>query len=188
MRITAHLSAMVAALAFTFGCSQGAEVVSLVDASVAPDYTKLPQGGDAKSLVNNLIGRWYPEAEIKRLDDDTMVPEEWCKRPPTVLQIWSDEVKVQCDGGDPISAPIARVQQSKAGGIDLVLRAKEDAAMRVVHFVEVKGPKSVIEGTPCFKTATKYARFPKFETLQRSILAGKRCSQVILEKKMMQMQ
>ncbi len=178
------LSLVTAAVAT--GCPGETKVESVqIDASV-PDYTKLPPNTDQKGLINNLIGRWYPDGEITRLDDDTMVPEAWCARPPTKVQVRIDEVIVQCDSGDPHIAPIARVQHSESGGIELILRARDDAVMKRIHFVEVMGPTAKIEGTPCQEKVMSYARFPKFETLQRSILNGKRCSQVIAEQKMLQ--
>ncbi|MEQ8275251.1 MAG: hypothetical protein RMA76_43310 [Deltaproteobacteria bacterium] len=185
MKVTrpAALASLVLSAALV-GCPGETKVETVVlDASV-PDYTKLPPNTDEKGLINNLIGRWYPDGEITRLDDDTMVPEAWCARPPTKVQVKIDEVIVQCDKGDTHTAPIARVQASKAGGIELILRARDDAVMKRIHFAEVMGASAKIEGTPCYDKLMSYARFPKFETLQRSILGGKRCSQVIAEQNM----
>lgn len=186
MKRTAQILALslVTAAAGT-GCPGETKVESMqIDASV-PDYTKLPPNTDQKGLINNLIGRWYPDAEIQRLDDDTMVPEAWCARAPSKVQVRIDEVSVQCDDGDPHVAPIARVQSSESGGIELILRARDDAIMKRIHFIEVMGPTAKIEGTPCSDKPMSYARFPKFETLQRSILGNKRCSQVMAEQRML---
>lgn len=178
------LALFAAALAGSTGCPKEADVEMILDASV-PDYTQLPPNTDQKGLINNLIGRWYPETEILRLDDDTMVPEAWCARPPTKVQVKTDELIVQCDSGDAHIAPIARVEKSKSGGINLILRAREDAIMRQIHFIEVMGSTAKIEGTPCSDKPIAYARFPKFETLQRQIIGGKRCAQVIAEQNML---
>ena len=51
--------------------------------------------GVRKALVNNLVGRWYTKDEIARLDDDTMAPEEWCARAPSLIAVSPDDVEVR---------------------------------------------------------------------------------------------
>ncbi len=147
------------------------------DASVI-DYTKIRVEGDDKVLIYNLVGRWFPEEEIKRLDDDSITPEVWCAREPTRLLVQLDTVEVQCDSGAPVGLPIARVER-QADGVHLILRAKEGSDFKNLVFQQATGTKAVIGGSPCFpgKSVT-YARFPRYELLQRQILSGRRCTQI----------
>lgn len=151
------------------------------DADEVYDYTDVYGADtDSKALIYNLIGRWFPEGEIDRLDDDSMTPEAWCARDPTHIRVHLDEVVVQCDSGEPYSAAIARVARHEpSGGIELVLRAAEDAALKTLVFEEVKGTQAKVAGSPCFEgEVAEHARFPKIEVLRRQILGGQRCTQV----------
>ena len=145
------------------------------------DYTKAQYAdADSKALMYNLIGRWFPEAEIRRLDDDSMTPEAWCARNPSHIMVHLDEVDVQCDEGLPFAAAIARVERHESGGIQVVLRAAEDAKLKSLLFEDVIGTGARITGSPCFEgAATNHARFPKIEILRRQILGGRRCAQIV---------
>jgi hypothetical protein len=159
----------------TLACAEGGGGAS--DAAVV-DYATINVETDSKALIYNLIGRWFPEAEIKRLDDDTMTPESWCAREPTHLLVELDQVSVQCDQGLPQEAAIARVERS-GGGIHLVLRAKEDAQLKSLIFTKAVGTQVQVAGSPCDDSQPQaYARFHRFETLERQILSGKRCAQI----------
>lgn len=142
------------------------------------DYTTINVETDTKALIYNLIGRWFPEAEIKRLDDDSMTPVTWCAREPTHVLVELDQVTVQCDQGLAQEAAIARVERA-SGGIQLVLRAKEDAQLKSLVFTKAVGTSVEIAGSPCDDgQGHAYARFHRFETLERQILSGKRCAQI----------
>jgi hypothetical protein len=132
---------------------------------------------DGKALLYNLIGRWYPEAEIKRLSDRTLTPEQWCAREPTMVFLIPESVQIRCTKGPEMSAMIAIAQQTKDGKIAVTMRAKEDSPLKQLVF-DVRGPKATISGNPCFdgKPIT-YGRFPEFEILSREILGGRRCAQ-----------
>ena len=146
------------------------------------DYTQAKYAdADSKALMYNLIGRWFPEAEIRRLDDDSMTPEAWCARPPSHVMVHLDEVEVQCDEGLPYSAAIARVERHESGGIQVVLRAAEDAKLKSLLFEDVIGTGARLSGSPCVEggKATAHARFPKIEILRRQILSGRRCAQIV---------
>lgn len=162
-------------LSLTLACAEGAGGAS--DAAVV-DYTTINVETDSKALIYNLIGRWFPEAEIKRLDDDSMTPESWCAREPSHLLVELDQVSVQCDQGLPQEAAIARVERN-AGGIQLVLRAKEDAQLKTLNFTKAVGTEVLVAGSPCDDgQPQRYARFHRYETLERQILGGKRCAQI----------
>lgn len=145
------------------------------------DYSH-PYGADTdpKTLIYNLIGRWFPTEEIVRLDNDTMTPEAWCARQPTHIQVFLDGVWVQCDKGPRLETAIARVDRHhETGGIHLVLRPIEGSDLRTLVFEKVVGTTSVIRGSPCFDMkATQYERFPRIETLRRQILGSQRCEQL----------
>lgn len=157
-------------------CGKGAQE----EAPKTFDYTKAASAdGDSKALIYNLIGRFFPKKEIERLDDDSMTPEAWCRRDPSVIRVMLDEVEVQCDDGSPYSAAIARVIRHESGGIQIVLRAAEDAPLKALLFEDVIGSSARITGSPCFEgKAAEHARFPKIETLRRQILGGQRCAQI----------
>lgn len=148
------------------------------DAGLSPFY--LSSIEYEKARLYNLVGRWYPEAEIDRLRDPTLTPEEWCKREPVRIFIHQDRVEVFCENETPKRAAIARVQTStRAGELTLLLRASKESPLRQLRF-EVQGPTALVTGSPCFRgRATMHRRFPEFEILTRQILAGRRCSQVI---------
>ena len=145
------------------------------------DYSR-PFGADTdpKTLIYNLIGRWFPTQEIVRLDNDTMTPETWCAREPTHIHVFLDGVWVQCDTGRKLDTAIARVDRDpETGGIQLVLRPVEGSEIRTLIFEKVVGTTAVIRGSPCFDMkATQYERFPRIETLRRQILGSQRCEQV----------
>ena len=166
----------LAALLFVSGCGKGdGEKKKKVY-----DYTKASGAeGDSKALMYNLIGRWFPTKEVERLDDDSMTPEAWCAREPSQIRVHLDEVEVQCDSGLPHAAAIARVKRHEKGGIQLVLRASEDAPLRTLIFEQVVGTDAQITGSPCFEgKPAGHARFPKIEILGRQILGGRRCAQI----------
>lgn len=141
------------------------------------DYTRV--SGEGKALLYNLVGRWFPDSEIKRLDVDSMTPEEWCSREPTHVEVLLDEVRARCEDGELVSAAIARVERNPEGGITIILRAKEDAKMREVIFRKAKGTMAAIAGTPCYKEpVVEHFRFPEIERLKREVMAGQRCAQL----------
>ncbi len=145
----------------------------------ANDYYDAPVGDDPKAAMYNLIGRWYPDEEVKRLDNDQMTPEEWCARPPTHILVMLDGVTVQCSEGRAIRAAIARVERTKNRELKLVMRAKADDPLKELLFAKTIDDHATVIGSPCDKTKpTPHRRFPKFEKLRRSILAGKRCAQI----------
>lgn len=160
---------------FAAGCGKGKD-----EGPKVFDYTQAASAdGDSKALIYNLIGRWFPKTEITRLDDDSMTPEAWCKRNPSMVKVMLDEVAVQCDDGQPYQAAIARVSRHEGGGIQIVLRAGEDAKLKSLLFEKVIGSDAVITGSPCFEgKSAEHARFPKIETLRRQILGGQRCQQI----------
>ena len=130
-------------------------------------------------MIYNLIGRWFPEDEIKRLADDSMTPDAWCAREPSHIRVHLDEVVVQCDTGPTIAAAIARVSRHESGGIQVVLRAADDAPLKALLFEKVIGTKAEVSGSPCHEgKKTAHARFPRIEILQRQILGGQRCAQI----------
>jgi hypothetical protein len=172
----ALLSALVALVGVR--CTElGGDAASPPDGGLRP-YTINPTVDD-KSKLYSLIGRWYPTDEVKRLSDVTLTPEEWCKREPTVLTVMPDQVESQCEKGE-YSAGIAVVKTStQPGEIALVLRSPKDSPFRQIRFAEVRGPKAIITGNPCFGgAATPHQRFPEYEILTRQILGGRRCSQL----------
>lgn len=158
-------------------CGKGADPEAQ---NQAYDYTAAAfADSDSKALIYNLIGRWFPESEIKRLDDDSMTPEAWCAREPSHVRVHLDEVVVQCDSGPTQSAAIARVVRHESGGIQVVLRASDDAPLKSLLFEKVIGTKAEITGSPCGDgKKVVHARFPKIEILRRQILGGRRCAQV----------
>src|SRR5688572_1186902 len=158
--------ALASILALLSGCPGGSSGPQ--DASVY-DYTKVNTGSDQKALIYNLIGRWFPEAEIQRLDDDTMTPEQWCAREPARIEIALDDVEIYCVDGTRYASPIARVERAE-GGIMLVMRASEEAKLKSLTFSEIisrsedkNHPKAKVLGTPCTDSMLPeaYARFPR---------------------------
>jgi hypothetical protein len=171
-----RLSSLGLLLALASACGKSEDEAA---AKKVFDYAAVNVGADSKALVYNLIGRWFPEEEIQRLDDDTLTPEAWCQREPAMVMVLLDEVTVQCEVGAPTTAAIARVERAEGGGISLVLRAAESSPLKVLTFRQVLGTKAEITGVPCFQgQAHAYARFPRIEILQRQILQGKRCAQI----------
>lgn len=167
---------LAAVLGLSSGCTPGASEAT--DAAIY-DYTAVNTGPDTKALIYNLIGRWYPVEEIARLDDDSMTPEAFCAREPSMLTVLLDDVEIQCDQGASVSVAIARVERSAEGGIHLAMRAKEEE-LKHITFKKVLGSTAVIAGSPCYGGKDHdYARFPKYEVLQRQILGGRRCAQII---------
>jgi hypothetical protein len=175
--------ALASIVALLSGCPAGSSGPQ--DASVY-DYTKVNTGTDQKALIYNLIGRWFPESEIQRLDDDTMTPEEWCAREPAKIEIALDDVEVSCTDGTKYSSPIARVERTEQG-ITLVMRASEGAKLKALTFSEIisrsedkNRPKAKVLGTPCTDSMLPeaYARFPRLEILERQILDGRQCAQI----------
>jgi hypothetical protein len=165
------------------GCPGGSS--GSMDASVY-DYTKVNTGSDKKALIYNLIGRWYPEAEIMRLDNDSMTPEQWCAREPARIEIYLDDVEVYCMDGSRHASPIARVDRTDEGVV-IVMRASEEAKLRSLTFTEVisrsedkNRPKAKVLGSPCSQSTLPeaYARFPKIEVLERQILDGRNCAMI----------
>lgn len=142
-----------------------------------PNFGLINVQGNERAYVNNLVGRWFTEAEIRRLDDDSLTPEEWCSREPSYLLVLLDSVTVRCDNQEVYSAGISRVS-GEDGKIRIVLRAKDDSKLRQVVFREVLGTHALISGSPCFDQEMAYARFPRIEILRRQILDGSSCAQV----------
>lgn len=133
---------------------------------------------DDKTLLYNLVGRWYPGEEIARFSDKTLTAEQWCEREPAVVFVMPESVQIRCQQGAPQSAMIARVQRDKDGKITLTMRAKEDSALKQLHF-ETRGSRATISGNPCFDgKPVAYGRFPEYEIWSREILGGRRCAQV----------
>lgn len=145
------------------------------------DYSR-PYGAETepKTLIYNLIGRWFPTEEIVRLDNDTMTPEVWCAREPTHIQVFLSGIRIQCDRGPRLETAIARVDRHRStGGIQLVLRPVDGSDLRTLVFERVVGTTAVIQGSPCFGLrATQYERFPRIETLRRQILGSQRCERI----------
>lgn len=135
-------------------------------------------GAGDKSLVYNLVGRWYPEEEIKRLSDRTLTPEQWCEREPGTVFIMPDRVEVRCNRGTLHAAAIAEIKRDKAGLITLGMRAPEGSPLRALTF-DARGPNATIAGNPCLEGPIAYGRFPEYEILTRQILGGRRCAQVL---------
>ncbi|GEM_PF-3065451 len=171
-----HVTFMLSALLGLSACGKSAED----EAPKVFDYTNaVSADGDSKALMYNLIGRFFPTEEIKRLDDDSMTPQAWCNRDPSMIRVLLDEVEVQCNEGEQMSAAIARVTRHESGGIQIVLRASEEAPLKSLLFEKVIGSNAQITGSPCFAgKPTAHARFPKIETLRRQILGGQRCAQI----------
>lgn len=158
------------------GCESAPEAPE--DAGLSPFY--LSSIEYEKARLYNLVGRWYPEAEIDRLRDPTLTPEEWCAREPIRIFIHQDHVEVFCEREPPKRAAIARVKtSSQAGDLTLLLRASKESPLRELRF-ETNGPSAIVSGSPCHGgKPTMHRRFPEYEILSRQILAGRRCSQVI---------
>lgn len=133
---------------------------------------------DDKAKLYNLIGRWYPSQEVARLKDDTLTPEEWCKRPPVRVNVLADSIEVQCSLTEVHTAPLARVRTSTAGDVILSLRVSKESTLRQLRFEQVQGPRARLVGSPCpgFE-AGPYERFPEYEIITRQILSGRRCTQ-----------
>ncbi len=166
----------VAGVLFAAGCS--AEAGPEVDAG-PPNYGMAWTGGNARALLHNLVGRWFPETEIVRLNDDTLTPEEWCARSPVRILVLLDEVEVQCAKGPPVSATIARVKGDKDASVSLTMRAKEGSDFRHLKFENILGTKALISGGPCSgKEPVPHARFPQIESLRRQILGRQTCAQI----------
>ena len=178
VRLRFFVAALVGAICASVACAPDGGMDS-VDQSF--DYSR-PYGAetDAKTLVYNLIGRWFPTEEIVRLDNDTMTPEAWCAREPTHVEILLSGARVQCDSGPRLETAIARVDRHHAsGGIQLVLRPIDGSDLRTLVFERVVGTTAVIQGSPCFDMrATQYERFPRIETLRRQILGSQRCERL----------
>ncbi len=145
------------------------------------DYS-MPYGADTdpKALLNNLVGRWYPLEEVKRLSDDSMTAKQWCSRDPLMVKISLDEVLVRCAADQVFEFAIGRVARHKeSSGAEIFLRAPESSALRSLAFERHVGPEATVSGIPCYdKKAHEYRRFPSFESLRRAVLDGKRCSQL----------
>src|SRR5438128_11152969 len=102
--VTAGLLAL-ASVSSSAGCSSGGKS-DLPDAEVTSFY--VDTAADDKALLYNLIGRWYPADEIKRLSDRTLTPEQWCAREPMVIFVYPEMIQVQCASGPEQAAMIAR--------------------------------------------------------------------------------
>ncbi len=170
-----HIGLMVVGLLGLSACGKGEDKGPKIY-----DYTNsVSADGDSKALIYNLIGRFFTKKEIKRLDDDSMTPEAWCERAPSRIRVMLDEIDVQCDKGQSYSAAIARVKRHEGGGIQIVLRASDEAPLKSLVFEKVIGNEALITGSPCSGgQAVQHARFPNIETLRRQILGGRRCAQI----------
>src|SRR5205823_1276617 len=101
---------------------------------------------DEKALLYNLVGRWYPEQEIKRLSDRTLTPEQWCDREPSMIFVIPENVIVRCGKGSELTAMIAQVKTEKGGKITLNMRAAEDSPLKTLSF-DLRGPRATIGGS-----------------------------------------
>ncbi len=159
-----------------FACSGGKEGDLGGDSGIP---SRPSTGGTEKVAINNLIGRWYPDPEIKRLSDPTLTPEQWCERPVSRVNVTFDQVEVQCDTGPAWVAPVSQVKTTTAGEVVVLFRARKESGFTSLKFSASSGPRMNISGSPCFRGAsTPHARFPDYEILTRQILGGKRCSQL----------
>lgn len=172
------LGAALAAGALTVACSGGKDELN-ADAGQALGFRPGSPASE-RSAMNNLIGRWYPEPEIRRLSDPTLTPEQWCERPVSRINVTFDQVEVQCDTGPAWVASVSQVRTTtKAGEVLLLFRARKESGFTSLRFSDNAGSKLNIGGSPCFRGAsTPHARFPDYEILTRQILGGKRCSQL----------
>lgn len=160
----------------------GKSTVSPPDAGEVTTFF-VDTAADDKALLYNLVGRWYPEEEIKRLSDRTLTAEQWCEREPSIVFVVPDMVTVRCGKDTEYTGMIASARREKDGTIQIVMRAKEDSPLKSVTF-HARGAKATISGSPCFEgKPVEYARFPEYEILSREILAGRRCPQVVLAPK-----
>jgi len=149
---------------------------------VGPSPFIFSAGGQEKSRIFPLIGRWYPLSEVKRLSDPTLTAVEWCNRKPAIVKIELDQIHVRCVQGGIQSAGIARVRTSSVPGeVVLDLRAAKDSHLRLLRFRELRGPTARLLGSPCVPggAATPHQRFPDYEVLTREILNGRRCTQIL---------
>lgn len=148
------------------------------------DYVQVNHWGDKKALYYNLVGRWYPEAEVARLDNEAMTPKEWCARPPAMINVIlkNEDIEVVCADGKKYRSPVARIDRDE-GGIHLILRTSEDSLFKQLTFKSAIGSTGIVLGNPCSKTPKEetFLRFPKREILERQILGGKRCEQIAKE-------
>lgn len=147
------------------------------------DFTREVQGGP-KAMIYNLVGRWYPIEEVKRLEKLGITPADWCKRPISKLELTMDEVALQCDQGGVQRAVVAQVGPGSMGGVQLKLRASTDSKLNQVLFKTVvggaNGTEATIEGLPCYGGKLHvYVRFPRYEILRRQVLGGRSCEQVL---------
>lgn len=159
------------------GCTAG--VLSPQDAG-APASFFIETGADQKALLYNLVGRWYPEDEIKRFSDRTLTAAQWCEREPSTIFLAPEKVEVRCTKGSVDEATIAKVSRESDGTITIRLRTKEDSNMRELR-VLARGPKATITGSPCASGPVEYGRFPEYEILSREILGNRRCAQLTTE-------
>lgn len=146
------------------------------------DFTQEVQGGP-KAMIYNLVGRWYPVEEVKRLEKLGITPADWCKRPISRLELTMDSVELQCDSGVIERAVVANIGPAQGGGIDLKLRASSDAQLNELTFKTVvgsaRGTEATILGLPCYGGKLHvYARFPRYEVLRRQVLGGRSCDQI----------
>ncbi|MCK6552771.1 hypothetical protein L6R52_43510 [Myxococcota bacterium] len=157
-------------------CDDGPTSAPIVDAT-AP-LAAAPEEVVDVSVIYDLVGRWYPEAEIARLSDRTLTPEEWCRREPSMIFVVPEKVTVACDDGAPISAMVAVARRPAGDRVEVALRAKPGSPLTKLTF-DVDGTRATITGSPCDRGASaRYARFPRYELLGREILGGRRCAEL----------
>jgi hypothetical protein len=144
-----------------------------------PQTFYVDTGADEKSLLYNLVGRWYPNTEIKRMSDRTLTAKEWCEREPAHIFVIPEKIEVRCTKGPIISATTSSTKREK-DVILVTLRSAQDAKLKQLRF-QVRGPTATIDGSPCDEGPTEYARFPEYEILSREILGSQRCAQLAHE-------
>lgn len=144
-----------------------------------PQTFYIETGADEKALLYNLVGRWYPDTEIKRLSDRSLTAAEWCEREPAHIFVVPEKIEVRCAKGAAISAAVSMTKREK-DIIAVTLRSAQEAKLKQLRF-NVRGPTATISGSPCDEGPTEYARFPEYEILAREILGGQRCAQVAHE-------
>lgn len=180
LRVVAGLPGLVVSLAAALSTSCQA-VSGWTSEPDAGDVTTfyIDTVADDKQVIYNLVGRWYPEEEVRRLSDRTLTPEQWCQREPSMIFVNPDSVTVRCEKGPEQTAMIATAQRHKDGKIVIAMRAKEDSKMRQLTFT-ARGPQATIAGSPCVEgQQAEFKRFPEYEILGREILGGRRCAQII---------
>lgn len=170
-----------AAIAF-FGLASTAcptQEAPIAPADAGSRTVYIETGADEKQILYNLIGRWYPQDEIKRLSDRSLTAREWCATEPAMIFIVPEKVEIHCSNGQVTSAAIASTKREKDGVVSIGLRSTEEKLKNLR--ILARGPAATITGNPCFEGAVEYARFPEYEIIARDMLGGQRCAQLAAE-------